>query len=63
MTREPTKKEPESTAEKGENPGMSLEDLLAGLLISLLTNVINKVVTEISTRFDVRKLFERKGSE
>jgi len=49
--------------EKGENPGLSLEDLLAALLITLLTNVVNKVITELSTRFDVRKLFGGKGPE
>jgi len=49
--------------EKGENPGLSLEDLLTAMLITLFTNIVNKVITELATRFDVRKLFTRKGPE
>lgn len=60
---EVTKKELESTAGKGENPGVTLEDVLTKLLITLLTTVINKVFTTLTTDGGIRKLLGGKAPE
>ncbi len=60
---EPTKKEAEMPAGKGENPGVTVEDLLTKLLIGLLTTVINKVLTTLSTDGGIRKLLGGKAPE
>lgn len=60
---ETTKMEATAVEKKGENPGLSLEDLLTKLLITLLTTVINKVLTTLSTDGGIRKLLGGKAPE
>lgn len=60
---EVTKKEAEIGETKGENPGVTLEDVLTKLLISLLTTVIHKVLTTLSTDGGIRKLLGGKAPD
>ncbi len=60
---EPTKKEAPIAGSGGENPGVTIDDLLAKLLVTLLTSVINKLLTELSTTGGIRKLLGLKAPE
>lgn len=60
---ESTKREAPADPLKGENPGVTLEDVLVKLLITLLTTVINKVLTSFSTDGGIRKLLGGKAPE
>lgn len=60
---QPVRMEIEKAAEKGENPGLDLEEVFIRLLVSLFTTVIHKVLRELLTGEKFSKLLGRKAPD